>query len=112
MLIAINKTISARMFFRTINNDRPRDLMSWLMSSFSLFFLKETSKKIKQTAECDILCLYTQDFCKSNDWPPIKELKITKSKDGQSCEFACLDEGLVCELTFFTAINTQDTLTR
>ncbi|XP_020630378.1 alpha-1,6-mannosylglycoprotein 6-beta-N-acetylglucosaminyltransferase A-like [Orbicella faveolata] len=53
-----------------------------------------------------------QDFCKPNNWPPIKELKITTSKDGQSCEFACLEEGLVCEPTFFTAINTQDTLTR
>ncbi|KAJ7378519.1 Alpha-1,6-mannosylglycoprotein 6-beta-N-acetylglucosaminyltransferase A [Desmophyllum pertusum] len=53
-----------------------------------------------------------QDFCKESNWPPIKELKITKSKDGQSCVFACLDEALVCEPTFFTAINTQDTLKR
>lgn len=53
-----------------------------------------------------------QDFCQPSDWPPIKELKISKSTDGQSCEFACLDEGLVCEPTFFTAINTRDTMSR
>ncbi|KAL9958757.1 hypothetical protein ACROYT_G035815 [Oculina patagonica] len=53
-----------------------------------------------------------QDFCMPSNWPPIKELKITLSKDGQSCVFTCLDQGLVCEPTFFTAINTQDTLKR
>ena len=81
--------------------------------SFSLlFYNKERSKQIKQMADSDILCFYLQDFCKPSDWPPIKELKISKSKNGQSCEFACLDEGLICEPTFFTAINTRDTLSR
>ena len=54
----------------------------------------------------------TQDFCRPNDWPPIKELKTAISKDGQSCEFACLDKGLVCEPTFFPLINTRDTFKR
>nr|XP_058948150.1 alpha-1,6-mannosylglycoprotein 6-beta-N-acetylglucosaminyltransferase A-like [Pocillopora verrucosa] len=53
-----------------------------------------------------------QDFCRLNDWPPIKELKTAISKDGQSCEFACLDKGLVCEPTFFPLINTRDTFKR
>lgn len=53
-----------------------------------------------------------QDFCRPNDWPPIKELKTAISKDGQSCEFACLDKGLVCEPTFFPLINTRDTFKR
>lgn len=81
-------------------------------SSFSKSFYKETDKQTKQTADCDVLCFNIQDFCKPSNWPPIKELKITKSNDGQSCEFACLDEGLVCEPTFFTAINTQETMIR
>ncbi|PFX27445.1 Alpha-1,6-mannosylglycoprotein 6-beta-N-acetylglucosaminyltransferase A [Stylophora pistillata] len=53
-----------------------------------------------------------QDFCRPNDWPPIKELKTAISKDGQSCVFTCLDKGLVCEPTFFPSINTQDALKR
>ena len=59
-----------------------------------------------------ILFFETQDFCKTTNWPPIKELKFTKGKDGKSCVFACLDEGLVCEPTFFTTVNTQETLKR
>ena len=53
-----------------------------------------------------------QDFCKPSDWPPIKELQITKGNDGQSCEFACLDKGLVCEPTFFAAVNNQEMFKR
>ncbi|XP_068751796.1 alpha-1,6-mannosylglycoprotein 6-beta-N-acetylglucosaminyltransferase A-like isoform X2 [Montipora capricornis] len=51
-----------------------------------------------------------QDFCKPSIWPPIEELKITMGQNGQSCEFACLNKALVCEPTFFTAINTEETL--
>ena len=53
-----------------------------------------------------------QDFCKPSDWPPIKELQITKGKDGQSCKFACLDKGLVCEPTFFATVNSQEMFKR
>ncbi|KAM7436456.1 hypothetical protein ABFA07_013722 [Porites harrisoni] len=56
--------------------------------------------------------LENQDFCKPSDWPPIKELQITKGKDGQSCEFACLDKGLVCEPTFFATVNSQEMFKR
>lgn len=99
-----------------IDCHKQRSLLDFPLShclQFIVFVRQRFSSGLDRLPLFDVPFLsYTQDFCKPNNWPPIKELRVTKSQDGQSCVFACLDKGHVCEPTFFTSINTIDALKR
>uniref|UniRef100_A0AAR2L8K4 alpha-1,6-mannosyl-glycoprotein 6-beta-N-acetylglucosaminyltransferase n=1 Tax=Pygocentrus nattereri TaxID=42514 RepID=A0AAR2L8K4_PYGNA len=43
-------------------------------------------------------------------WPPLSALRLTVSKEGQSCVEACQTSGLVCEPAFFRFINNKEAL--
>ncbi|KAK3730253.1 hypothetical protein QZH41_019079, partial [Actinostola sp. cb2023] len=46
-----------------------------------------------------------QDFCQTNDWPPVLELQIKVGLVGESCHDVCAKQGLVCEPEYFKVVN-------
>ncbi|XP_068704273.1 alpha-1,6-mannosylglycoprotein 6-beta-N-acetylglucosaminyltransferase A-like [Montipora foliosa] len=46
------------------------------------------------------------NFCeRDEEWPPLKELQLVLSSEGNSCKDACAGKGLLCEPSFFNHIN-------
>ena len=53
-----------------------------------------------------------QEFCKSSDWPPLKELKMVLGGEGEACIDACHKKQLTCEPKYFASLNTRESLER
>ena len=40
-----------------------------------------------------LMYISIQEFCKENQWPPLKNMMTVKGKVGQSCKDACWNKG-------------------
>ncbi|XP_046841428.1 alpha-1,6-mannosylglycoprotein 6-beta-N-acetylglucosaminyltransferase A-like isoform X2 [Xenia sp. Carnegie-2017] len=45
------------------------------------------------------------EFCKENQWPPLKNMMTVKGKVGQTCKDACWNKGLLCEPSYWEIVN-------
>ena len=52
------------------------------------------------------------DYCNpyAPRWPPLDNMQVYFSLDGESCKDCCMSKGLVCERTYFSEINSVSSL--
>lgn len=61
----------------------------------------------------DVILTHLNFCAKNTNWPPFDKVgHIVLGVKGQSCQDACSENGFLCERSFFSRINNEETLQR